>query len=261
MWAIEADLRRRIGTKKLAVFLDYDGTLTPIVEDHTKAFLSDAMRDAIAALAECCTVGIVSGRDLAHLKDFVGLDGVLYAGSHGFDISTPNHGPDTYKDGEPYLADLDMAEREIADAVAGIDGVSLERKRFAIAVHFRNVAEADAGRVEAAVDAVLARHDRLKKGFGKKIFELQPRLDWDKGTALGWLIDTLGLDRAGVMIVYIGDDLTDENAFRALNTGDLGIVVGEDDRETLASHRLETTEEVRRFLRVLIAAFDERPTS
>lgn len=260
-WAIKDELRRRLAARKLAVFLDYDGTLTPIVEDYTRALLPGEMRQTIAALAERCPVAIVSGRDLAHLKDFVGLDGVLYAGSHGFDIEAPGHGHQTYEGGEAFLADLDAAEHELIDAVARIDGAAVERKRFAIAVHFRNVAEPDAARVEAAVDAVLARHDRLKKGFGKKIFELQPRLDWDKGKALGWMTETFGYDRAGVMVIYIGDDLTDENAFRVLDAADLGIVVGDDDRRTLASHRLESPDQVERFLRLLIAALDSAASS
>lgn len=258
LWQAEATLRQRLEGHEVVVFLDYDGTLTPIVEDYTQAFLAEDMRASLAALAERCTVGIISGRDLANLKELVGLKSVLYAGSHGFDIEAPGRLSETLQKGKDFLPDLDAAETELNDALADIEGHAVERKRFAIAVHHRRVAEADVDAVEAAVDEVLANHDRLRKSRGKKVFQVQPRVDWNKGKAVFWLLERLGLDRRDeVLPLYIGDDVTDEDAFRALAGWGLGIAVGDEDRRTAADYAVAAPDEVRHLLHLLTSAIGE----
>ncbi len=90
VWDCEEEVRARLSGRSLAVFLDYDGTLTPIVEDHTKAFLAGDMRDAVAELADTCKVAIISGRDLQMIQQLVKIDTVFVAGSHGFEIAGPD---------------------------------------------------------------------------------------------------------------------------------------------------------------------------
>lgn len=256
VWSREAELHERFAGKELAVFLDYDGTMTPIVVDYTKAFLPDSMRETVAALAERCTVGIISGRDLDRLKELVGINDVIYAGSHGFDIEAPGRLRDVQQKGQSYLADLDAAEIELTTGLDGVAGHAIERKRFAIAVHYRRVADADVASVERVVDDVLDRHPNLRKGHGKKVFEVQPRMDWNKGQALNWLLVRLGLARDDVLPIYIGDDLTDEDAFHALALSGIGIVVGEGDRQTAADYSLASPNEVERFLDLLRKVID-----
>jgi alpha,alpha-trehalase len=257
----EQKLRRLLAGKTLAVFLDYDGTLTPIVEDHTKALLDDDMRAAVAALAELCNVAVVSGRDLQMLRRLVQLDGVTYAGSHGFEIAGPGGMSDSLEKGVEFLAVLDTAEERLRARLAGIVGHAVERKRFSIAVHFRRAAPGDAGRIEAVVDAVLAECPGLRKGYGKKVFELRPDIEWDKGRAVDWLLERLSAGRSAVLPVYVGDDITDEDAFRALAGRGLTLVVqGPDDRLTAADYALANTDEVRRFLELLTAIADDPTT-
>jgi alpha,alpha-trehalase len=256
---VKAKLRERLGGRTVAAFLDYDGTLTPIVEDHTQAFLAEDMRESVAGLAQRCTVGIISGRDLADLKDLVGLDRLVYAGSHGFDIEAPGRGRETLQKGKEFLPDLDAAEKALRDALQDIEGHAVERKRFAIAVHYRRVAGQDVGAVEDAVDEVIAQHDNLRKGHGKKVFQVQPRIDWNKGKAVRWLLERLELDRPDVLPVYVGDDITDEDAFRALSGWGLGIAVGDEDRRTAADFSLASPDEVQDFLHFLTSAIDETP--
>ena len=244
------------------VFLDYDGTLTPIVEDPAKAILSDAMRATLAELAQRHTVGIISGRDLAELRDLVRLPELFYAGSHGFDIAGPLGWSETVQHGIEFLPELDRAERVLRERLAGIAGCMVERKRFALAIHYRRAPAAGVPQIEAEVDRVLADQPRLRKGHGKKVFEAQPKTDWDKGHAVLWLLERLGLDRPDALPLYIGDDVTDEDAFRALQGRGLGIVVRdpEDDRTSAADYALDGVAEVGRFLAWLIERARARPS-
>jgi len=248
----ESDIDRRLQDKRPVVFLDYDGTLTPIVPDPAKAFLGADMRTALAALAACCTVAVVSGRDLKMLRGFVELDSLYYAGSHGFEISGPAGWRDSMEKGLEFLPALAAAEASLRDRLAWIAGHEVERKRFSIAVHYRHVAKADLPSLTDIVDTVLAEQPGLRKGLGKKVFELRPDIAWDKGEAVLWLLDRLGLDHTSVLPIYVGDDITDEDAFRVLAGRGLAVAVRDgDERMTAADYALAGTEDVRRFLGVL----------
>ena len=253
LWQREAELRARLAGRTPAIFLDYDGTLTPIVDDYTKAVLSEEMRQTIAALAERCTVAIVSGRDLATMRKLVRLDSVFYAGSHGFEIAGPDAWHEALEQGVEALPALDQAEADLREGLAGISGDGVERKRFSIAVHYRRAAASDVEEIAQVVDRVASRHPELRKGSGKKVWRLQPDIDWDKGHAVLWLLRRLDLDRPEILPIYIGDDLTDEDALEALRGRGVGIVVrGEDDaRQTAAQYALADCDDVRRFLDVL----------
>ncbi|MBU2567140.1 trehalose-phosphatase [Patescibacteria group bacterium] len=252
VWAREDEVRQRLSGKELAVFLDYDGTLTPIVEDHTKALLSGDMRDAVRELGKRCTVAIVSGRDLEMLQGLVELDSVFYAGSHGFEIAGPDGTRERLEKGTEFLPELDEAEHALQEKLAGIAGHAIERKRFSIAVHYRQVADEDMGELESALDTVLADHPNLQRGHGKKVFELRPGIDWNKGRAVRWLLEKLGLNRPDVIPLYIGDDVTDEDAFRALAGRGLAIAVRDGGtRQTAADYTVTDTQDVRRVIGML----------
>jgi trehalose-phosphatase len=242
----------RLTGRRLALFLDYDGTLTPIVRRPEDAVLSDSMRTLLRELAGRVTVAIVSGRDLADVQKMVGLDSLYYAGSHGFDAAGPDGMRMQQQQAQHHLPELDAAEGELRDLVAQVDGAWIERKRFAIAVHYRETAEEDVAAVEAAVDKVLDARPRLRKKGGKKIFELQPDVPWDKGRAVRWLLEQLELATPDVLPVYVGDDVTDEDAFVALSDVGLGIRVGSPDEPTAATYHLADVDELGRFVRNLL---------
>jgi len=245
------DMTCRLRRKRPALFLDYDGTLTPIVERPEDAAISDAMRQTVRDLAVYCTVAIVSGRDRLDVERLAGIKDIYYAGSHGFDIAGPAGKKMEFEQGKDYLPTLDDAEKDLHQRLEGIDGTQVERKKFAIAVHFRRVAPSDHPRVEEAVDEVLAAHVGLRKTGGKMIFELRPDIDWDKGKALSWLLRKLDLDRHDVVPIYLGDDLTDEDALREIEDQGIGILVRDENRPTHARYALEDTAEVRIFLQTL----------
>jgi trehalose-phosphatase len=232
---------------RLAVFLDYDGTLTAIVSRPENAWLPESMRETLRSLAARVPVAILSGRDLDDVRGRVYVDGIVYAGSHGFDIA--GAGGLRRELGAAYLPVLDAAETELREALDEISGAQLERKHFSVAAHYRNVNENDAVRVALAVDAVAARHRELHKLNGKKVYELLPDIDWDKGKAVLWLLETLELEHGNALPIYIGDDRTDEDAFRALEKRGVGILVSEQPQATAANYRLQDPDEVERFLR------------
>ena len=241
--------------RALGVFLDYDGTLTPIVSRPEQAVLSDPMRAVLRALATKLPVAILSGRDLDDVRQRVGIDAIVYAGSHGFDIAGPR-GLHRQMATE-FLPNLDMAEKELHGVLDGIPGALVERKHFSIAAHYRNVNENFLPEVQRLMDATAARHPELRRINGKKIYELLPDIDWDKGKAVLWLLAALDLESRshGIRAVYIGDDRTDEDAFLVLEPEQhgIGIIVTEHPRQSAARYMLTDSTEVELFLRSLIS--------
>lgn len=247
-------LRQRMGGRRPAIFLDFDGTLTPIVAHPDLAVLPAPVRSVIAGLAQALPVAVISGRDREDVEAKVGIAGLVYAGSHGFDIRVPERGrlePAVGADCGPVL---DRAARRLHARLDGVPGALIERKRFSLAAHWRQVAAADAHVVADAVAEVAAELPELKVKRGKMVLELQPAVDWDKGKAVLWLLAELGLDRPEVVPLFVGDDVTDEDAFRALRGRGIGIVVAEPHdhgRRTHAEFRLDDVDQVIELLRRL----------
>jgi trehalose 6-phosphate phosphatase len=244
------EIERRLTGRRPAVFLDYDGTLSPIAPRPELATLPEPTRAVLRRLAGRGPVAILSGRGREDVAALVGLDELTYAGSHGFDIAGPTLRREV---GDGIPARIAEASARLLQRLDGIEGVLVEPKRFSVAVHFRLADPADLPRIEEAVDAVQAERQDLRKAPGKKVFELRPDLDWHKGHALLWLLDALHADAAerGVLPLYIGDDVTDEDAFRAIEDRGIGILVAEEPRETAAAYSLRDPEEVRGFLGLL----------
>jgi trehalose 6-phosphate phosphatase len=238
--------------KRIAVFLDYDGTLTPIVDDPEKALLSNSMRNVLKNVTKILPVAVISGRDLREVQKLVGIRGIYYAGSHGFDIAGPEGMQSEHQEGSKFLPALDRAEKELSEKI-DTPGAWIERKKFSIAVHFRKVKEEEVASIEQAVGEVAAFYPDLRQAGGKKIFELQPKIDWHKGKALLWLLQRMGLDKPDVVPFYIGDDLTDEDAFNTLQERGIGIVVMDRRRPTKAHYRLNDPGEVEQFLKKMVS--------
>jgi alpha,alpha-trehalase len=236
-----------------AVFLDYDGTLTPIVRRPQDADLSVKARRVVWELAREIPVAVVSGRDLKDVMQRVRLDRLYYAGSHGFDIHGPGDRKIAHQVGKAYLGKMDAAEEALEERLDRIEGVRLERKKFSIAVHYRETPEEAHAQVARAVEAVADQMPDLRVSAGKKVFDLQPDIAWDKGRAVRWLMENaLEAPAETIFPIYIGDDVTDEDAFRALRADGIGIRVEDHDpAQSAARYRLKDPEAVRRFLQEL----------
>lgn len=212
--------------KLLTVFLDYDGTISPIVNKPDEAFMSDEMRAAVQRVASLYPTAIISGRAREKVYDFVRLPELYYAGSHGLDIVAPSAEGSSQRDlhqPAPWAPEvMDAVYKECVAAVANIPGASVDHNKFCVSVHYRNCeAKEDWTRVKAVVDACVAADPaRLKQAEGRKVFEVKPRVAWDKGKALSYLLSQLGLegkyDAGEVLSLYFGDDHTDEDAFHEL---------------------------------------------
>ena len=248
--ACAGDIERRVGAERLAIFLDYDGTLTPIVARPELATLSNEMASLLREVVARCPVAILSGRDLADLKRMVPVEGLVYAGSHGFDVDAPEELGGCTRRGEEYMDVLAAARASLKKAVAPIPQAWVEDKALAVTLHLRQVPKKEVPAAEAAFAEVADSYPGLHRTAGKKVLELRPGIEWDKGKALLTLLERI--DRSGPHFpLYIGDDETDEDAFRALAGRGVGIRVGDPHVVSAAEYSLADTGEVARCLRRL----------
>ncbi len=245
------DIKRQLRTATPALFLDYDGTLTPIVAHPDLAVLSDDMRATLECLARRVPVTILSGRDLADVRRMVGIDGIVYAGSHGFDVDAPEALGGCVQRGLDAADDLAAARAALAEKVKAIPGAWVEHKTCAVTVHYRQTPPDKVPRVTAAFDEVASAFPALRTTTGKMVLELRPAVDWDKGTTLLSLLERLETTHATYMPVYIGDDVTDEDAFQAIAGRGIGVRVGNARDVTAAAYSLADVDEVLTLLHAL----------
>ncbi|XP_024008308.1 probable trehalose-phosphate phosphatase C [Eutrema salsugineum] len=246
--------------KEIIMFLDYDGTLSLITEDHDKAYLTDEMREAVKEVAIYFKTAIISGRSTDKVQSFVKLTGIHYAGSHGMDIKGPTNTDKTnqevmFQPASEYLPMIDEVVNILKEKTKSIPGAAVEHNKFCLTVHFRRVDEKGWAALAELVEMVLINYPKLRLTQGRKVLELRPSIKWDKGKALEFLLNSLGIaESKDVLPVYIGDDRTDEDAFKVLRERGqgLGIVVSKTSKETNASYSLQDPSEVQEFLKRLV---------
>jgi trehalose 6-phosphate phosphatase len=233
------------------VFFDFDGTLSDIVENPDAARLVDGAADALTALTAQCPVAILSGRDLADVRQRIGLPGIWYAGSHGFELTGPDGEHHENAEAAASIPVLAEAAAELTDQLESIPGVVVEHKRFGVAVHYRNAARDKLGEVAAAVRRA-GQRNALRVTTGREVIELRPDINWDKGKTLRWVLEHIRHDEqaAPLFPIYLGDDITDEDAFDAVKGDGIAIVVRhteDGDRATAAGYALDNPQRAREF--------------
>lgn len=210
----------------LLLGLDYDGTLTPIVDDPALALLSKAMRQLIWALTQRddITVALISGRAQADLQKLVGIPGAIYAGNHGLEISGPGV---SYLEptARAAMSKLHALGQDLAKKIGAVQGAFVEDKGLTLSVHHRRVAPVDAAEVCRVVHQTVATHEEFHITLGDKVYEVRPRVSWNKGSAVSWIKMQLG--KPDTLVIYVGDDATDEDAFQSLGDGAVTIRVGD----------------------------------
>jgi len=246
-----------VSARRPAVFFDFDGTLSPIVEQPGAAALAAGTDAALRALAALYPVAVLSGRDLADIRERVGIPGLWYAGSHGFEMVGPDGSYHSNETAAQSIPLLEEAVAELTGQLTPYPGVVVEHKRYAVAVHYRNAAPEAGAAVTAAVHTVGNRLG-LKATAGRMVAELRPNIAWDKGKTLEWIVDQVAGEEP-LLPIFLGDDLTDEDGFDAVLHDGIGIVVshGEDgDRATGARYCLQDPDHVREFIERLVAQCD-----
>ena len=241
------------GEKKLVFFLDYDGTLTPIVQRPELAVISQEMKETLNRLSGKYTTAIVSGRMREDVQKLVGIKGLFYSGSHGFDILGPGISmvEPRAKEAVPLITEI---VKHLSKELSTIPGILIEEKEFSVAVHYRLVEGQHIPRIRDLVDKIVESNRSLRLVSGKKVFEILPKIDWDKGRAVRWIMQALGIDWFDASVVYIGDDTTDEDAFRMVRTRGIGILVSDRPKESAADFQLSSTEEVKILFEKIIEA-------
>ncbi|KAJ8465287.1 hypothetical protein OPV22_027839 [Ensete ventricosum] len=250
--------------KQIVMFLDYDGTLSPIVDDPDRAFMSDEMREAVREVARHFPTAIVSGRCTEKVTSFVELSELYYAGSHGMDIKGPNDGPQhlkakaqnvLFQPARDFLPMIDEVYKRLVETTKCIPGSRVENNKFCLSVHFRCVDEKKWCLLAEKVRSTITDYPKLRLTHGRKVLEIRPSIKWDKGKALEFLLESLGYDGYNdVFPLYIGDDRTDEDAFKVLQDRGqgFGILVSTIAKETNASFSLREPAEVLKFLRRIV---------
>jgi trehalose-phosphatase len=247
--AAKKEIRARMSkAARVALFLDFDGTLAPIVRDPAKAAISGDTRVLVEKLANRMHVYIVTGRSLKDIRVRAPLKEVEYAGNHGLEWTAKgkrHRGPVSQKARE----DLRDALRG-ARAVGKMPGAFVENKTYSISFHYRNIAAAQVPEFIRQLKAVLwpiVARGRTEILEQKKVIEVRMR-GADKG---GFVRAALKNLPKGTLGIYIGDDTTDEDAFRALPEG-VTVRVG-DAGESAAAYRLSSQKDVDAFLSQLLA--------
>ncbi|KAJ3675244.1 hypothetical protein LUZ60_004286 [Juncus effusus] len=250
--------------KKIVMFLDYDGTLSPIVDNPDLAFMDDEMRNAVRNVSNHFPTAIVSGRSRDKVYKFVKLSELYYAGSHGMDIRGPKRRSENtklkpkavlFQPARKFLPMIRQVYKQLVEKVESTPGAKVENNKFCLSVHFRCVDPQKWSALADQVNSVLKDYPNLRLTRGKKVLEIRPAIKWDKGKALEFLLESLGYaDLSDVFPIYIGDDQTDEDAFKILRDRrqGIGILVSKIPKDTNASYSLIEPAEVMKFLHGLV---------
>ncbi|MFC1940115.1 trehalose-phosphatase [Chloroflexota bacterium] len=238
---------------------DYDGTLTPIVSRPDEAILSPDVRKKLRALAEKTnfSVGIISGRALSEVKAMVGVEGIYYAGNHGLEIEGPGlrFTNPAARAARTVIKDL---AGQLSDRLGNIKEVIVEDKGLSLSVHYRLVQESEENTVAEVIHQITSpwlSDRKIRVTTGKKVWEVRPPIDWHKGKAVETIRNEIKalLNPGQLLTMYLGDDTTDEDAFRVIDHPEgLSIFVGQEAQSSSADYFLTSTAEVEQFLSKLI---------
>ncbi|MDD5174167.1 MAG: trehalose-phosphatase [Candidatus Omnitrophica bacterium] len=250
---------KALKNKFIYLFLDYDGTLTPIARTPDIAVIPKKTKDLLLRLSNIpnCKVAIVSGRTLKDVSKRIGLRNIVYVGNHGFEIKGPKI---NFKSPLPpyYKRTLKEVKVKLEKNLSSFRGVFIEDKGFSLSVHYRMADKDDISSIKAGFYNTIFLYElgndvQVKRG--KMLLEVRPPVSWNKGEAVSWLLGRRSFARRSkkmkVMPVYIGDDVTDEDAFESLKDKGITIFVGKTNR-TKARFYLKNTEEVAQFLEAIL---------
>lgn len=251
------NLKQNLDNKFILLFLDYDGTLTPIVESPERAVISCQTKELLKRLSRNtkCKLAIISGRALKDIKKLVGLKNIIYSGNHGLEIEGPKIKFKSSVSFE-YQKILKQIKNSLILKFFGIKGILIEDKGLTLSIHYRSVDKKQIPRVKTIFHEIVIFYmarNKIKIRPGKKIWEIKPPVEWDKGKVVLWLLarQKFALQDKSFIPIYIGDDKTDEDAFKVLKNKGLTIFVGQ-PKISAAQYYLKNTGEAREFLKRIL---------
>jgi trehalose-phosphatase len=240
------DLQGLVEGKRISLFLDYDGTLTPIVGRPEGAWLSFQTKELLRALVGLYPTAIISGRGLGDIRERVPLKGAVYAGNHGMEVWSESFTM-VFDAGGAVKKEIKKLLSLCEGLTGSFKGVIVENKEVTFSVHYRLL---DTREVRPFVDKFREfAGPSLKKGLvslteGKKVFEIRPAVSWHKGRAVEWILGRK--DFSSTVPIYVGDDETDKDGFRAVRGRGFSVYVGGTERD--ADFSLKAQDEVNVFL-------------
>jgi len=231
------------------LFLDYDGTLTPIVRTPDRAVLSREARKILKELAKKKTIklAIISGRSLKDIRKNVKIKNIIYAGNHGLELVGPSI-KYTNQTSLNFRIIIEKIKKTLQDKLCSIKGIIIEDKGLTLSLHYRLVKKQDVSTLKTIFYEAIALprvEEKIHVGTGKKVFEIKPPVSWDKGKIVLWLLarQCFAIEKNNILPVYIGDDTTDEDAFKVLRNKGLTVFVGK-PRKSFAEYYLKNSIEV-----------------
>ncbi len=217
------EIKDRLKGQRIFLFLDYDGTLTPIVESPDKASTPDDISTLIVRLKEHIPIAIISGRSLQDIKDRVGIEDIIYVGNHGAEIWDGKKRVISQESSVNRHLMQEFLDRLKTD-LSHIEGVLIEDKGITTSIHFRMMDAKYFGEFFDIFNKIAKGYEEaFKITSGKKVFEIRPLNVWNKGDAVSWITENAG---KSTFPVYIGDDTTDEDAYSVLKNSGLSISIG-----------------------------------
>jgi trehalose 6-phosphate phosphatase len=244
--------------KTILLFLDYDGTLAPIAPTPEEAILPRENKLLLERLVKIPSfqLVVISGRALSDVKHMVGVKGIVYSGNHGWEIE----GVDIHFESllSPEISALmESIKYELAARLSDIQGAFIEDKGVTLSVHYRQVPqdkELLVKRLSHQTWQNYERQNRIRISPGKKVLEVRPPVDWDKGKAALWILRKQEILRGKgqVLPIYIGDDVSDEEAFKALRAQGITILVSEEERSSAAEYRIKGPSQVTEILKHMV---------
>ena len=243
------DIRAKIEqAQTLFLFLDYDGTLTPIVSRPELALCPSEVKGHLEKLRDLPGVhlAIISGRSLKDLREKVGVSGITYVGNHGLEIQNPGGRHKEFLS-SARIKELKQITRNLRDSLKKIPGILFEEKGPILAIHYRNVPQTFWTLIPPKLEAELQpRRGRWKMAPGKMVLEIRPNVDIHKGEAVREILKAF--PSPGLLPIYLGDDQTDEDAFRVLKAQGISVFVGPATSSSEADFFLDSPDEVQEFL-------------
>jgi trehalose 6-phosphate phosphatase len=246
----------------IMLLFDFDGTLTPIMDRPELVTLTEDFRHLLKSLANnrWVILGIVSGRALSDLKKIVDLPGIVYAGNHGLEIEGPELSF-VHPLSQEFKSTIRVLNQVLNRTMTKIKGIFVEDKGLTLSVHYRLVqgdaAEKEVKHLFERIIGVARMLGRVRTTSGKKVYEVRPAVNWDKGKAIEHIVRQYQGHwkyRGKPLIIYLGDDLTDEDAFDSVNQyHGISIYIGEPQSESRAGYYLSSIDEVKQFMEKLLS--------